>query len=78
MFWGKVCLWRSYLDIGLANELKSPVPAAKNPYGVFLRENGCLSGLGYQGSLALLVVDYAVVVDQLHVRDCKGGCVWRT
>ena len=46
---------------------------------VFLRKNGTLSGLGYQGLfLALLVVDYAVVVDQLHVCDCKGGCVWTT
>ena len=62
----------SYLDIGLANELKSPVPAARYPYGVFLRKNVSLSGLVYQGFLALLVVDL------LHVRDCKGGCVWRT
>ena len=32
----------------------------------------------HQGFLALLVVDQVVVVDLLSVRDCKGGCVWRT
>ena len=78
LFWGKCWLWRSYLDIYLVNELKSPVLTPKYPYGVFLRKNGSLSGLGYQGFLALLVVDYEVVVDLLHVFDCKGGCVWRT
>ena len=32
--------WKSYWDTGLPNTLKSPVPAAKYPYGVFLRKNG--------------------------------------
>ena len=32
----------------------------------------------HQEFLALLVVDQVVVVDLLSVRDCKGGCVWRT
>ena len=70
--------WRSYLDIGLSNTLKSPVPAAKYPCDVFLRKNGSSSELEHQGFLALLVVDWLVVVDLLLVRDCTGACVWRT
>ena len=49
--------WRSYLDIGLPNTLKSPVSAAKYPGDVFLRKNGSLSELEHQGFLALLVVN---------------------
>ena len=32
----------------------------------------------HQGFLALLMVDHEVVVDLLHISDCKGGCVWIT
>ena len=32
----------------------------------------------HQGYLALLMVDYEVVVDLSHISDCKGGCVWIT
>ena len=47
----------SYLDMGLANWLKSLVLPGKYPYGVILRKNGSLGEFGHQRFIAFLVVD---------------------
>ena len=68
----KIDIGRSYLDIGLANWLKSLVLVAKYPYGVFLQTNASLGELRHQGFIAFLVVNwvcYSSVTDE-------GCCAW--
>ena len=50
-------LGESYIGIGLTYKLKSLVSPAKYIFGLFLRKNGSLGGMGHQGFLALLMVE---------------------
>ena len=68
--------WRSYLDMGSANWLKSLVLAAKYPCGVFLWKNGSLGELRHQGFIAFLMVDWVcysfVIVKELRMGKTMG------
>ena len=80
----KMWHWRSHVDIGLANLLKSPVL-----FGMFLQKNGSLGWLGHQGFTILFVVNsvcYSFVTvscvaygEDCRLKFCDGMCseVWR-
>ena len=81
---GKNWHWRSYVGVGLANKLSSPVSPAKYSCGVFLRKNDNLGELGHRGFLAYLVVYLicfifvtareAVFGEDYVIEFCGGTC----
>ena len=81
--------WRSYLDMGFANSLKSIVLAAKYPCDVLSQKSNSSGELRHQGFIAFLVVDwfcYSLVTlrgvahgEDYGLEFCGGTCseVWQ-